>query len=84
MGHCRTLERLSLQLTVILAVYQQLLCGADDVRTHMLHLLQAIKRPDQPEQFRSMNELNQYLGELKQYYNVIGRPRLVSVNKLQV
>jgi len=28
-----------------------------------------------PESFKDINELNEYLSEMKQYYNLLGRPR---------
>ena len=34
-----------------------------------------IEKPARPDNFNNMDELNQYLAALREYYAVIGRPR---------
>jgi len=35
----------------------------------------AVGRPRRPDSFRSIEELNQYLADMRQYYSMLGRPR---------
>jgi len=35
----------------------------------------AVGRPRRPDSFRTIDELNQYLAEMRQYYSMLGRPR---------
>jgi len=35
----------------------------------------AMGHPRRPDSFRSIDELNQYLAEMRQYYSMLGRPR---------
>ena len=35
----------------------------------------AVGRPRRPTSFRTIDELNQYLAEMRQYYSMLGRPR---------
>ena len=35
----------------------------------------AAGRPRRPDSFRTIDELNQYLAEMRQYYSMLGRPR---------
>lgn len=39
----------------------------------------AIEPPKRPASFGSMDELNNYLEDIKQYYTLLGRPRLVNM-----
>jgi len=45
--------------------------GDDDPRT-------GVGRPRRPESFRTIDELNEYLAEMRQYYSMLGRPRSVT------
>ena len=38
-------------------------------------LANMVEPPVRPEHFRNLEELNEYLSELRQYYTIIGRPR---------
>jgi len=35
----------------------------------------SVGRPRRPDSFRTIDELNQYLAEMRQYYSMLGRPR---------
>jgi len=35
----------------------------------------AAGHPRRPDSFRTVDELNQYLAEMRQYYSMLGRPR---------
>lgn len=35
----------------------------------------AMGRPRRPDSFLTIDELNQYLAEMRQYYSMLGRPR---------
>ena len=59
-------------VVVTLALYD-VTSRADDISDSML--LATLKRSDRRDDFQSMNDLSDYLGELKQYYTVVGRPR---------
>jgi len=45
-----------------------LAADGDDPRT-------SVGRPRRPDSFRTIDELNQYLAEMRQYYSMLGRPR---------
>ena len=64
--------RCAMGVMVTLALYD-VTCRADDISDSML--LATLKRSDRRDDFQSMNDLSDYLGELKQYYTVVGRPR---------
>lgn len=34
-----------------------------------------VEPPKRPASFRNLDELNQYITEMRQYYSIIGRPR---------
>jgi len=34
-----------------------------------------VGQPRRPDSFRTIDELNQYLAEMRQYYSMLGRPR---------
>ena len=34
-----------------------------------------IGQPRRPDSFRTIDELNQYMAEMRQYYSMLGRPR---------
>ena len=40
-------------------------------------LLATIEPPERPQHFRNLDELNEYLTQLRHYYQSLGRPRLV-------
>ena len=46
----------------------EMLAADGDARIAMGH-------PRRPDSFRSIDELNQYLAEMRQYYSMLGRPR---------
>jgi hypothetical protein len=62
-----------------------LLCSATVPPVHSMALMPAgessfydrfsLDPPRKPEHFHNINELTQYLDELKQYYTLLGRPR---------
>ena len=35
----------------------------------------SVGRPRRPDSFRTIDELNEYLAEMRQYYSMLGRPR---------
>ena len=35
----------------------------------------SVGHPRRPDSFRTIDELNQYLAEMRQYYSMLGRPR---------
>jgi len=37
----------------------------------------AVGQPRRPDSFRTIDELNDYLAEMRQYYSMLGRPRSV-------
>ena len=38
-------------------------------------LLAPLEAPERPDHFRNLDELNDYLSQLRKYYTILGRPR---------
>ena len=64
--------RLFVSVVFALVLYD-VTCLPGDVSDAML--LAAMKRADKADSFQSMDDISNYLGELKQYHTVLGRPR---------
>nr|QUP52000.1 NPF-2 [Urechis unicinctus] len=73
---------MSLTIVVYLATVCVLMLACDasysddyDRDNTRIAALSHIEPPRRPAQFRNVDELNQYLAELRQYYSILGRPR---------
>lgn len=70
--------RALLQATfVLLAVSLLTRLAQADHRSDRMRVMAAAEPPQRPSNFADLDELNNYLEELRQYYTIIGRPRWV-------
>ena len=70
----RTLMLVSAMVAVLLGTAVAMTASDRDSARAIMALSQ-MEPPKRPEQFRNIDELNQYLAELRQYYTILGRPR---------